>query len=83
MLNFIDTVEYYKLSLKKIKTDFEDSIISKETALEKVNIVIKELEDLLYAYDLIYPYNWIKKLEKVLEDYKDFASSLKTAENNL
>ena len=65
MLNFIDTVEYYKLSLKKIKTDFEDSIISKETALQNVNSIIKDLEDLLFAYDLIYPYNWIKKLEKV------------------
>ena len=83
MLNFIDTVEYYKLSLKKIKTDFEDSIISKETALEKVNSIIKDLEDLLFAYDLIYPYKWIKKLESVLEDYKDFASSLKNIENTL
>ena len=83
MLNFIDTVEYYKLSLKKIKTDFEDSIISKETALQKVNSIIKDLEDLLFAYDLIYPYKWIKKLEAVLEDYKDFASSLKNIENTL
>ena len=83
MLNFIDTVEHYNKSLKTIKTNFDNNIISKETAQEKTNDLIKELEEILYAYDFIYPYNWIKKLEKVLDNCKDFVSSLNAVENTL
>lgn len=83
MLKFIETVTYFENQLKTIKRLYEDHMISKEGALEKTDNFINELNDLLYAYDLIYPYKWIKTLEDVLEDYKDFASSLKTNENTL
>ena len=83
MLKFIDKLTYFENQLKTIKRLYEDEMISQETALEKTNNFINELNDLLYAYDLIYPDKWIKTLEDVLEDYKDFASSLKNVENTL
>ena len=83
MFKFIDTLTYFENQLKTIKRLYEDNMISKEKALEKINNLITELEEKLYEYDLIYPYKWLKTLQDVLEDCKDFASSLKTNENTL